>query len=87
MTIYFFRTIEYNGSSYVKIPIRSSAILTIQNDDNYCFRWSILSHLHPCENSHPNRVSNYRQNFNELNTDGFHFDNGNICSDVYIFEK
>ena len=47
-----------DGRSYVKIPLRSSAILITVNDDKYCFIWSILASLHPCNNSHPNRVSN-----------------------------
>ena len=40
MTIYFYKTQDLNGTSYVKIPIRSNAILNIQNDDKYCFIWS-----------------------------------------------
>ena len=67
MTIYFYKTVELNDSNYVKIPLRSNAILNVENNDKYCFLWSILAYLHPCNNSHPNRVSNYRQNFNELN--------------------
>ena len=50
-----------NGKSYLKIPLRSAAILNIENDDKYCFNWSILAKLHPCNNNHPNRVSNCRQ--------------------------
>ena len=61
MKISFYKTSELNGSSYVKIPLRSNAILIIENDDTYCFNWPILAYLHPCENNHPNRVSNYRQ--------------------------
>ena len=85
MTIYFYQTDELNGSSYLKIPLRSSAILNIENDDNYCFLWSILAHLHPCENSHPNRVSNYRDYLNELKTDGSDFPFK--TSDVSKFEE
>ena len=87
MTIYFYKTKELNGSNYVKIPLRSSAILNIENDDKYCFLWSILAHLHPCENSHPNRVSNYKQYFNELNIEGIDFTDGFKTSDVVKFEK
>ena len=47
-----------NGSSYVKIPLRSNAILNIENNVNYCFMWSILASLHPCNNNNPNRRSN-----------------------------
>ena len=85
MTIYFYKTVELNGSSYVKIPLRSAAILNIENNDKYCFLWSILAHLHPCENSHPNRVSNYREYFRELKTDGLEFPFK--TSDVSKFEK
>ena len=62
-----------NGSNYVKIPLRSNAILNIENIDKYCFIWSILARLHLCNNNHPNRVSNYRQNFHELNINGYDF--------------
>ena len=64
MKISFNKTEEINGTSYVKIPLRTSAVLNIQNNDKYCFIWSILASLHPCENTHPSRVNNYLQNFN-----------------------
>ena len=83
----FYKTGELNGTSYVKIPFRASAILNIQNMDKYCFLWSILVSLHPCENDHPNRVSNYKQYFNELNIIGFDFTNGFKCSDMHRFKK
>ena len=87
MKLSFYKTGELNGSSFVKIPLRSSAILNIQNVDKYCFLWSILAHLHPCDNSHPSRVKNYLQYFNELNVDGFDFTNGFRCSDVHKFNE
>ena len=72
---------------HVKNPLRISATLNSENDDNYCFILSILAKLHPCKNNHPNRVSNYRQNFNELNLEGFDFTNGFQYSDVLKLEK
>ena len=75
-----------DGSSYVKIPLRSSAILIIKNDDKYCFIWSILAKPHPCQNN-SNIVSSYRNYFNELNIECFDFSNGFKCSDMYRFEK
>ena len=83
MTVYFYKTGELNGSNYVEIPLRSNAILNIENNDKYCFLWSILAYLHPCNNTHFNRVSNYRQYFNELNIQGFDFARGFKCSDVH----
>ena len=50
-----------NGSSYVKRPLRNSANFSSQNDDKYCFIWSILAYLQPIaesRESHPKRVSN-----------------------------
>ena len=85
MTIYFYKTAEMNGSNYVKIPLRSNTILNFENNDKYCFLWSILACLHPCNNNHPNRVSNYKQYFNELNIQGFDFSKGFRCSDVHKF--
>ena len=72
-----------NGSNYVKIPLRSNAILNIEKNDKHCFLWSIIASLYPCNNNHPNRVSNYRQYFNELNIQNFDFTNGFKCSDVH----
>ena len=37
MKISFYKSAELNGTSYVKIPLRSNAILKIQNNDKYCF--------------------------------------------------
>ena len=87
MKISFYKTTELNGTSYVKIPLRTSAILNVQNKDKYCFIWSILASLHPCENNYPNRVNNYVQYFNELNFQGFDFTNGFKCSDVHRFNE
>ena len=73
MKISFYKTTELDGTSYFQIPLRSNAILNVQNNDKYCFIWSILASLHPCENDHPNRVNNYIQYFNELNFQNFFF--------------
>ena len=87
MKLSFYKTEELNGTSYVKIPLRSNSIINIRNNDKYCFIWSILASLHPCENDHPNRVNNYSQYFNELNFQSFDFTNGFKCSDVHKFNE
>ena len=46
MKIRFYKTNELNGSSYVRIPLRSNALMNIINNDKYCFIWSILASLH-----------------------------------------
>ena len=78
---------DLNGSKYVKIPLRSNAILNIENSDNNCFIWSLLASLHPCNNNHPNTVSNYKQSSDELNIQGFEFTNGFKCSNVHKFNE
>ena len=87
MKISFYKTAELNGSSYIKIPLRTSAILNVQNNDKYCFIWSILASIHPCQNNYPNRINNYVQYFNELNFQGFDFTNGFKCNDVHRFNE
>ena len=87
MKVRFYKTGKLNGSSYIKIPLRSNAVINNKNNDKYCFIWSILASLHPCENDHPNRVSNYEQYFNELNFQSFDFTNGFKCSDVRKFNE
>ena len=67
--------------------MRSNAILNIESIDKYCFLWSILASLHPCNNNHTNRVSNYKQYFNELKILDFDFTNGFNCSDVHKFNE
>ena len=46
-----------------------------------------MAFLHTCNNTHPNRVSNYRQYFKELNIQGFVFGKGFKCSDVHRFNE
>ena len=85
--VIFYKTGEINGRSFVKIPLRSNAILNIENNDKNCFLWSILASFHPCNNNHPNGKSNFKQGFNESNFEGLNFPNGFNCSDVHLFEK
>ena len=49
------------------------------------FFWSLLASLHPCNNNHPNRVSTYKQYFDELNINGFNFGKGFKCIGVHKF--
>ena len=90
MTIYFNKLVKWMDQFMKKIPMRSSAVINIQNGDKYCFLWSILAHFHPIANpkkGHATRVSNYRQCFDELNLEGYDFSNGFKCSDAHISEK
>ena len=59
------------GSAYIQLPKEISsnrAILNIQNQDDKCFLWSILAHLHEVpENNHGYRVTKYMPYQHELN--------------------
>ena len=39
MKLSFYKSTELDGTSYVKIPLRSNAISNIRNKDKYCFIW------------------------------------------------
>ena len=43
MKISFYKTGELNGSSYVKIPLRSSALMNIKNNDKHCFMFYLVN--------------------------------------------
>ena len=87
MIIHFSKTGEINGSNFVRIPLRSNAILNIENIEKHCFLWSILVSLHPCNFNHPKRVSKFKQYFNEKIIQGFDFTNRFDCSDVHKFKE
>ena len=87
MKIRFYKNGELKGTNYVKIALRSNAILNRQDTDKKCFLWSILAYLRPCENRHPSRVTICIQYFNELSIGGLDFSNGFKCSDMHRFEK
>jgi hypothetical protein len=54
------------ASSYIPLQFKSSNIINVQNNDNKCFLWTILSKLAPAKD-HIYRVSKYRKYENCLN--------------------
>ena len=70
-----FRYHDIRASSYCKILksfCNSSSIINIQNDDNYCFLWSILALYYKVDN-HRERVSHYKKHFHELSQGDIQF--------------
>ena len=61
------------GKSYIPLPKgligHCHGIINIQNDDQMCFVWSVLAHLHPARDN-PCRVNQYRQYEHELDLSG-----------------
>ena len=89
------------GSSYIELPAsiqEKHAWVNVQNfDDDQCFKWAVLSTLHPAERN-PGRLSNYQQYENEPNFEGIAFPlmpkdvpkfehQNNISINVYILQK
>ena len=64
-------------SSYIDLPKYlkdKKAIVNVQNTDQQCLKWALLSALHPVEHgSHPDRVSKYKPYENELDFTGIEF--------------
>ena len=86
LKIYFHKTNPINGMTYVEFPIRTNAIINIQNNDTYCFLWSILACLYPV-NENPHRVSKYIPYKNELNIANIDFSYGMKITDIDKFEN
>ena len=86
LKIYFHKTNPINGQTYVEFPIRTNAILNIQNNDAYCFLWSILASIHPVKED-PQSVSKYIPYQNELNITDIDFSNGMKITATDKFEK
>ena len=63
------------GSSYIPLPevlANKKAIIYLQNDDNRCLEWALLSILHYNKNN-PNKISSYRKYLGRLNFKGIDF--------------
>ena len=70
-----FRYHEIRASSHCELPksfCSSTYIVNLQNDDNYCFLWSILDHKYKVD-KHRERISHYKEQFHELNQGDIHF--------------
>ena len=63
------------GSTFINLPtelVKKKACINVKNKDNHCFKWSILSALHPAS-THSDRLSNYKQYENDLNDTDFEY--------------
>ena len=89
------------GSSYISLPpfiANKQAVINVKNNDDKCFKWAVLSALHPVNGkNHPERVINYVP-FDNLKFDNIDFpvsiDNINkfenlndISINVFSFEQ
>ena len=75
------------GSSYVETPeclAKKRAVINVQNQDELCFAWAVLSAIHPPKYD-PQHVSKYKKYLGELDLTGLSFPLK--VSDVPKFEK
>ena len=64
-----------DGSSYLELPkdvYHYKAVINVKNEDQQCFKWSILAALHP-QTTNPQRVSKYEPFKDELHFEGIEF--------------
>ena len=68
---------HFGGSSYIDLPLEiknKKACVNIQNNNQECFKYSILAALHHLEiKEHHSRPSKYDKWLNELNFNGIDF--------------
>ena len=87
LAVKMFKYHDIRASSYCKLPksfCNSKSIVNIQNNDNYCFLWSILAHKYKVDN-HRERVSHFENQFHELNQGDIKFPMK--IKDIPTFEK
>jgi hypothetical protein len=63
------------GRSYIPLPrdiATKKAIINIQNEDDQCFKWAVLSQLHQAHEN-PHRLSHYKRFEEDLNFEGIEF--------------
>ena len=75
------------GRSYIPTPKgieAKKAVVNVQNQDNQCFKWAVLSALHPLAKN-AIRVLNYEKFKNELDFTGISFPV--MLDDILKFQK
>ena len=82
----FHKTNAFHGTTYVKFAKRTNSTLNIQNNDTYCFLWSILARFHPVDKD-PQRVTKYIPYRDELNITNNNFSNGMKIVEIPRFER
>ena len=58
-----------SGVLHTNVPTQKGVLNIQNNDDDYCFLWCILAHIHRVD-KHADRLSHYKNYFNELVIEG-----------------
>ena len=77
---HYIKTVAYEpskGSSYIPLSIElqhsRKGLVNLKNEDNKCFRWCQIRHLHPQENDQQRIEKSDRKMIQELNYQGVEF--------------
>jgi hypothetical protein len=77
------------GSSYIDLPVgikRKQCCINVKNKDNECFKWAVLSALHPVDRtSHPDRVSKYQEHCDKYDWTGIKYPTE--LNNIQLFER
>lgn len=90
------------GSSYIKTPrrldVKRAIVNVVNKNDEMCFKWAVLSALHP-QQSNPSRINHYYRYNDDLNFRGIQFpvrinqidkflqQNATISINIYYFDE
>lgn len=75
------------GGTYIKLPpcvANTKSCVNVKNNDEFCFLWSIIAALYPCDKN-SDRCSSYPHYSKVFNVDGMKFPPS--FQDIKIFEK
>ena len=75
LNVHIWKSDPLKASSYIDLPKEiklKKAVVNIQNNDNICFLWSDLAHLHPPKRN-SERVTHYTKYENTLNVKDLKF--------------
>jgi hypothetical protein len=77
------------GSSYINLPKEiklKHCCINVKNKDNECFKWAVLSALHPVDHtSHPDRVSKYQEHCDKYDWTGIKYPTE--LNNIQLFER
>ena len=72
------------GSQYISLPptiLKKEACINVQNKDEYCFKWAIISALYPVT-THSNKCSSYK--IKDINADIIILENNIVLNFVNL---
>jgi hypothetical protein len=76
------------GSSYIELPKEiklKHCCINVKNKDNECFKWAVLSALHPVDRKNSDRVSKYQEHCDKYDWTGISYPTQK--TEIPLFER